>query len=171
LDLSLTPEQEAFRARVSAWLDENIPRDWMLRAIGQSAIPRPEAYRLLREWQAALYDAGFVGLTWPREYGGQGLSFVEETVLHQEMALRKAPPILNILGVGMAGPTIVAYGTEEQKKRYLRKILSAEEIWCQGYSEPGAGSDLASLETRAVKDGDHWVITGQKVWTSLAKIS
>jgi alkylation response protein AidB-like acyl-CoA dehydrogenase len=171
LDLSLTPEQEAFRARVSAWLDENIPRDWMLRAIGQSAIPRPEAYRLLREWQAALYDAGFVGLTWPREYGGQGLSFVEETVLHQEMALRKAPPILNILGVGMAGPTIVAYGTEEQKKRYLRKILSAEEIWCQGYSEPGAGSDLASLETRAVKDGDHWVITGQKVWTSLAHIS
>jgi alkylation response protein AidB-like acyl-CoA dehydrogenase len=143
----------------------------MLRAIGQSAIPRPEAYRLLREWQAALYDAGFVGLTWPREYGGQGLSFVEETVLHQEMALRKAPPILNILGVGMAGPTIVAYGTEEQKKRYLRKILSAEEIWCQGYSEPGAGSDLASLETRAVKDGDHWVITGQKVWTSLAHIS
>jgi alkylation response protein AidB-like acyl-CoA dehydrogenase len=171
LDFSLTPEQEAFRERVRAWLEQNIPRDWVRRATGASEVPRPEAYQLLREWQRTLYDAGFIGLTWPKEYGGQGLTFMEETIVQQEMAFRKAPPILNILGVGMAGPTIVAYGTEEQKQRYPAKILSCEEIWCQGYSEPNAGSDLASLQTRAVKDGDHWVINGQKVWTSLAHIS
>ena len=171
MDFSLTPEQEAFRERVRAWLEQNIPRDWVRRATGASEVPRPEAYQLLREWQRTLYDAGFIGLTWPKEYGGQGLTFMEETIVQQEMAFRKAPPILNILGVGMAGPTIVAYGTEEQKKRYPAKILSCEEIWCQGYSEPNAGSDLASLQTRAVKDGDHWVINGQKVWTSLAHIS
>ncbi len=171
MDFSLTPDQEAFRERVRSWLERNIPRDWVRRATGSSAVPRPEAYRLLREWQRALYDAGFIGLTWPKEYGGQSLTFMEETILQQQMALKKAPPILNILGVGMAGPTIIAYGTEEQKKRYPAKILSCEEVWCQGYSEPNAGSDLASLQTRAVKDGDHWVINGQKVWTSLAHIA
>jgi alkylation response protein AidB-like acyl-CoA dehydrogenase len=171
LDFSLTPEQEAFRERVRAWLARNIPRDWVRLAKGNSEVPRPEAYQLLREWQRALCDAGFIGLTWPREYGGQGLSFVEEMILQQEIALHKAPPILNILGVGMAGPTIIAYGTEEQKTRYPAKILSCEEIWCQGYSEPNAGSDLASLQTRAVKDGDCWVVNGQKVWTSLAHVA
>jgi alkylation response protein AidB-like acyl-CoA dehydrogenase len=171
MDFSLTPEQEAFRERVRSWLDQNIPRDWMRRARGSSEVPRPEAYQLLREWQRRLYDAGFIGVTWPKESGGQGLSFLEEMILQQEMALSKAPPILNILGVGMAGPTIIACGTEEQRRRYPPKILSAEEIWCQGYSEPNAGSDLASLQTRAVKDGDHWVINGQKVWTSLAHIA
>jgi alkylation response protein AidB-like acyl-CoA dehydrogenase len=171
VDFSLTAEQEAFRERVRSWLERNIPRGWARRAIGSSEVPRPEAYQLLREWQRKLYDAGFIGLTWPKESGGQGLTFVEETLLHQEMALLKAPPILNILGVGMAGPTIIAYGTEEQKKRYPPRILSAEDIWCQGYSEPNAGSDLASLQTRAVKDGDHWIVNGQKVWTSLAHIA
>jgi alkylation response protein AidB-like acyl-CoA dehydrogenase len=171
VDFSLTPAQEAFRERVRSWLEQSIPRDWVRRATGSSEVPRPEAYQLLREWQRRLYDAGFIGLTWPKEYGGQGLTFVEEMILHQEMAFLKAPPILNVLGVGMAGPTIVAYGTEEQKRRYPARILSAEEIWCQGYSEPNAGSDLASLQTRAVRDGDHWIINGQKVWTSLAHIA
>jgi len=171
VDFTLTPEQEAFREEVRAWLKTNIPRDWEARAMGSADVPRPEAYDAMRVWQRKLYDAGFIGLTWPKEYGGRSLTFLEEMVLHEEMALAKAPPILNILGVGMAGPTIVAYGTEEQKKRYPAKILSCEEIWCQGYSEPNAGSDLASLQTRAVKDGEYWVINGQKVWTSLAHIA
>jgi len=169
LDFTLTPEQTAFGERVRSWLKANIPEDWT--KLGLSEVPRPEAYAFLRKWQATLYDAGFIGLTWPKEYGGQSLTFLEEMILHQEMSLQKAPPMLNVLGVGMAGPTIIAYGTEEQKKRYPAKILSCEEIWCQGYSEPNAGSDLASLQTRAVKDGDHWVINGQKVWTSLAHIA
>jgi alkylation response protein AidB-like acyl-CoA dehydrogenase len=171
LDFTLTPEQEAFRSRVRTWLKEHMPRDWTSRVMASSDVPRPEAYEFLRGWQRKLYDAGFIGLTWPKEAGGQGLTFMEELILHEEMALQKAPPVLNILGVGMAGPTIIAYGTEEQKRRYPPKILSCEEIWCQGYSEPNAGSDLASLQTRAVKDGQHWVINGQKVWTSLAHVA
>jgi alkylation response protein AidB-like acyl-CoA dehydrogenase len=166
VDLSLTAEQEAFRENVRRWLKANIPADWTSRVAATADVPRPEAYDILRTWQRKLYDAGFIGLTWPKEYGGRGLTFIEEMILHQEMALAKAPPILNILGVGMAGPTIVAYGTEEQKRRYPAKILSCEEVWCQGYSEPNAGSDLASLQTRAVKDGEYWVVNGQKVWTS-----
>ena len=169
MDFTLTPDQEALRKRVRAWLTTNIPDDW--KKFGLSEVPRPEAYEFLRKWQKTLHDAGFIGLTWPKESGGQGLTFVEEMILQEEMALQKAPPVLNILGVGMAGPTIIAYGTDEQKKRYPAKILSCEEIWCQGYSEPNSGSDLASLQTRAVKDGEHWVINGQKVWTSLAHIA
>ena len=125
MDFTLTSEQEAFRERVRAWLEINIPEEWA--KLGLSEVPRPEAYAFLRKWQAKLFDAGFIGLTWPREYGGQGLTFLEEMILHQEMALRKAPPVLNVLGVGMAGPTIIAYGTEEQKQRYPAKILSSEE--------------------------------------------
>jgi alkylation response protein AidB-like acyl-CoA dehydrogenase len=171
VDFTLTPEQEAFRERVRAWLTTNIPADWQGRMGASSDVPRPEAYEFLRQWQRTLYEAGFIGLTWPREAGGQGLTFMEELILHEEMAVQKAPPILNILGVGMAGPTIVAYGTDAQKARYPAKILSCEEIWCQGYSEPNSGSDLAALQTRAVKDGEHYVINGQKVWTSLAHIA
>jgi len=169
LDLSLTPEQEAFRATVRSWLKTNIPREW--KSTGSSELPRAEQYGFLRRWQRTLFEAGFIGLTWPKEYGGGGLTFMEELILQQEMALAKAPPILNVLGVGMGGPTIIAWGSEEQKKRYPAKILSCEEIWCQGYSEPNSGSDLTSLQTRAVKDGDHYVINGQKVWTSLAHIA
>lgn len=171
MDFSLTPEQLAFQERVRAWLRANMPEEWTRRLMASSDIPRPEAYDLLREWQRKLYDAGLIGLTWPAECGGRGMTFMEEMILHQEMGLAKAPPILNVLGVGMAGPTIIAYGTEEQKKRYPAKILSCEEIWCQGYSEPNAGSDLAALQTRAVKDGEFWVVNGQKVWTSLAHVA
>ena len=169
MDFALTPDQQAFRERVRAWLEANVPPEWT--SLGSTEVPRAAAYELIRRWQGKLFEGGLIGVTWPREYGGQGLTFVEEMILHEEMALQKAPPILNILGVGMAGPTIIAYGTEEQKKRYPAKILSCEEIWCQGYSEPNSGSDLASLQTRAVKDGDHYVINGQKVWTSLAHVA
>ncbi|OGL12483.1 MAG: hypothetical protein A3F92_01745 [Candidatus Rokubacteria bacterium RIFCSPLOWO2_12_FULL_71_22] len=171
MDLTLTPEQETFRETVRTWLRANIPEEWARQTVAGSDIPRVEAYDLLRRWQRTLYDAGFLGLTWPVEYGGRGLTFVEEIILQQEMALAKAPPVLNVLGIGMAGPTIIAYGTEEQKKRYPAKILSCEEIWCQGYSEPNAGSDLAALQTRAVRDGEHWVLNGQKVWTSFAQFA
>ena len=171
MDFTLTSEQQALRDRVRTWLKQNLPTDWGTRLRSTSDIPRPEAYEFMRQWQRRMYEAGFVGLTWPREAGGQGLTFMEEMILAEEMALAKAPPVLNILAIGMAGPTIVAYGTEEQKRRYPPKMLSCEEIWCQGYSEPNAGSDLASLQTRAVKDGEHYVINGQKVWTSLAHIA
>jgi alkylation response protein AidB-like acyl-CoA dehydrogenase len=171
MDFTLTPEQEAFRDQVRSWLKDNIPAEWAEQIAVTADLPRPEAYELLRRWQRKMHDAGFIGVTWPKEYGGRGLTFLEEMILHQELALAKAPPVLNILGVGMAGPTIIAYGTEAQKQRYPAKILSCEEIWCQGYSEPNAGSDLAALQTRAVKDGDHYVINGQKVWTSLAHVA
>jgi alkylation response protein AidB-like acyl-CoA dehydrogenase len=171
MDFTLTPEQASFRDEVRLWLKKNLPKAWVERLREGSDVPRPEAYEFLRDWQRKMYEAGFVGLTWPKEYGGRGLTFMEELILAEEMALQKAPPVLNILAIGMAGPTIIAYGTEEQKKRYPAKMLSCEEIWCQGYSEPNAGSDLASLQTRAVKDGEDYVINGQKVWTSLAHVS
>jgi alkylation response protein AidB-like acyl-CoA dehydrogenase len=171
MDFTLTPEQQSFRDEVRDWLERNLPRSWVERLHGGSDIPRPDAYEFLRQWQGKLNEAGFMGLTWPKESGGRGLTFMEEMILQQEMALAKAPPVLNILAVGMAGPTIIAYGTEEQKKRYPPKMLSCEEIWCQGYSEPNAGSDLASLQTRAVKEGEYYVVNGQKVWTSLAHMA
>ena len=169
MDFALTPEQQSFRDEIRAWVKQNLPKEWTLRVISGPDVPRVEAYQFLRQWQKRLYDAGFIGLTWPKEYGGRGLTFMEEFILHEEMALAKAPPVLNILGIAMAGPTIIAYGTEEQKKRYLAKILSCEEIWCQGYSEPNAGSDLASLQCRAIREGNEFIVTGQKVWTSIAQ--
>ena len=168
MDFALTPEQTSFRDEVRTWLSRNLPADWTDRMRVGSDVPRPEVYEFLRVWQRKMYDAGFMGLTWPKEYGGRGLTFMEEMILQEEIALAKAPPVLNILAIGMAGPTIIAYGTEEQKRRYPPKMLSCEEIWCQGYSEPNAGSDLANVQTRAERDGDQWVVTGQKVWTSLA---
>ena len=169
MDFRLTPAQEAFRDEVREWLKRNLPQEWTSRVVGGPDVPRAEAYAFLRQWQKKLYAAGFIGLTWPKEYGGRGLTFMEELILHEELALVKAPPVLNILGIGMAGPTIIAYGTPEQKQRHLAKILSCDEIWCQGYSEPNAGSDLAALQCRAVRDGNDFVVVGQKVWTSLAQ--
>jgi alkylation response protein AidB-like acyl-CoA dehydrogenase len=171
MDFTLTPEQQSFRDEVRSWLSRNLPGDWSSKAQAASDVPREAAYDFLRQWQRKMYEAGFVGLTWPKESGGRGLTFMEEMILQEEMAVARAPGVLNILAVGMAGPTINAYGTDEQKKRYPPKMLSCEEIWCQGYSEPNSGSDLAALQTRAVKDGEYYVINGQKVWTSLAHIA
>jgi alkylation response protein AidB-like acyl-CoA dehydrogenase len=170
MDFRLTPEQETFRAEVRAWLSANLPPDWASRPV-VTDVPRSELYEFGRHWQRKLHEAGLLGLTWPKEYGGRGLTWMEELLLHEELVLHRAPPPLNVLGLGMAGPTIIAYGTDAQKQRHLQKILTCEEIWCQGYSEPNAGSDLASLQTRAVRDGGHYVVDGQKVWTSLAQIA
>ena len=112
-------------------------------------------------------EAGWVGIHWPKEYGGRGASQIEQAIFIEEMARAGAPPLINVLGLSLLGPTLIHYGTDAQKKRFLAKILSADEIWCQGYSEPNAGSDLASLRTEAVLDGDHFVLNGQKTWTSL----
>src|SRR5687768_8931504 len=130
MDFTLTPDQQTFRDRVRSWLKENLPAESSARTRRPTSdIPRPEQYDFMRKWQRRMYEAGFVGLTWPKEAGGQGLSFMEEMILAEEMALSKAPPILNILAIGMAGPTIIAYGTDEQKRRYPPKMLSCEEIW------------------------------------------
>jgi alkylation response protein AidB-like acyl-CoA dehydrogenase len=120
----------------------------------------------LRAWQRKLHEGGWAAVSWPKQYGGRGASLMQEAIFWEEMARVEAPPMANALGLGLVGPTIIAYGTEEQKKRFVAKILSAEEIWCQGFSEPNAGSDLASLQTEARLDGDNYVVNGQKVWTS-----
>jgi alkylation response protein AidB-like acyl-CoA dehydrogenase len=166
MDLRDTPEEAAFRAEVRAWLEANVP--------AELAGPRSgdEAYeRAWHAWSRALYDAGYAGLTWPVEYGGRGAPYPHQAILLEETARAEAPQHMGVIGLGMAGPTIIAHGTEEQKARYLPKILSAEEIWCQGFSEPDAGSDLASVRTSAKLEGDHFVVDGQKVWSSFAHIA
>src|SRR2546428_5324909 len=124
-----------------------------------------------RAWQKRLYDAGYVGMTWPKEYGGRGRSFMDQLIFNDEMILAHAPEPINVIGLGMGGPVVIAHGSDEQKKRYLAPLLSAEEIWCQGFSEPNAGSDLSGLQTRAEDKGDHYLVNGQKVWTTLAHVA
>ncbi len=158
-----------FRNRARAWLAENAPR----RSAGddESADSAPADLAAQKAFQAKLYDAGFAGLTWPKEYGGQGLTHAEQIAFGQEARGYALPVGVFFIGLGMPGPTILELGTEEQKKRYLPKMLRGEEIWCQLFSEPAAGSDVASLTTTAVRDGDGWVLNGQKVWTSGAQYS
>jgi len=167
VDFSYSPEDEAFRREARDWLEENLPESW--RATQDTLTTREDSFQIALEWQKRLYKRGWVGLTWPREYGGGGGTLMQQVILSEELAKARAPGIANSLGVGMAGPTIMSFGTEEQKKRFIPKILSGEEIWCQGFSEPDAGSDLANLKTRAVMDGDYYVVNGQKVWSTLAQ--
>jgi alkylation response protein AidB-like acyl-CoA dehydrogenase len=162
VDLNLTTEELAFRDEFRAWLKANVPKDWNEHR-EESMESRLE---YLKHWQSKLYQGGWAGVSWPREYGGRGASLMQQVIFWQEMALADAPPMANVLGLGLIGPTLIAFGTEAQKKRFLPKILSAEEIWCQGFSEPDAGSDLANLRCEARLDGDHYVVNGQKVWNS-----
>lgn len=169
MDLAFGPEEEQFRQRVRDFLRDNLPPKW-----GTAEQRLPEGMTqtdFLRDWQRRLYENGLLGMSWPKEYGGRGASRVEMAIFNEEMARRRAPGPLNGLGLSMAGPTIITHGAEEQKQRFLRKILTCEEVWCQGFSEPNAGSDVASLRTRAELRGDEFVVNGQKVWTSLAHIA
>jgi alkylation response protein AidB-like acyl-CoA dehydrogenase len=169
MDFSLSPQEEAFRKEVSGWLDENtkdLPEWWRNRDRIAVDSESEEFQEFSRQWHKRLYDAGFIGIAWPKEYGGRGATVMEQVIFNEEMAKRRVPSGVGGLGVGWAGPTIMAAGTEEQKKRFLPRILSGEEVWCQAFSEPEAGSDLANLQTRAVEDGDDYVVNGQKVWTT-----
>src|ERR671918_430060 len=160
MDLSLSPAEREFRDAVRGWIEANHP--------GREPDSDPELFEFRRAWQRALNERGWAGLTWPTEYGGAGATQVEQAIFFEEVARAGAPSMANVLGLAMGGPTVIAHGSEEQKHRFLPPILSADEIWCQGFSEPDSGSDLASLKTRAVRDGDDWVVTGQKVWTTYA---
>src|ERR671919_470445 len=161
MDLTLTPEEQAFRDELRAWLEENHPGP---APTGGDAAQ----FEFEREWQRTLHAAGWAGVSWPKEYGGRGATLIEQSIFGQELARAKAPRPANVLGFVMGGPVVIAHGTEEQKERFLEPILSAEESWCQGFSEPESGSDLASLKTRAVSEDGGWRITGQKVWTTFA---
>lgn len=170
MDFDFTPGEQAFRREVRAWLQAHLPEDLHLGAFAFSRADREEVERL-RAWQRTLYEGGWVGLNWPREFGGRGASIVEQVIFYEELARAQAPPPINRGGLSMLGPTLMAHGTGAQQRRFLPKILTAEEIWCQGFSEPDAGSDLANLKTRAEREGGHFVVTGQKVWTSLAHVA
>jgi alkylation response protein AidB-like acyl-CoA dehydrogenase len=161
MDLSFTPTETAFRDELRAWLSANEPG------------PEPHGDELAhfgwrRDWQRRLAADGWSGVHWPVEHGGRGATLTESAIFFEELARHRAPLPGNVLGLLLAGPTIMTWGDEDQRERHLAPILTAEEIWCQGFSEPGAGSDLAAVKTRAVRDGDGWRITGQKVWTSYA---
>ncbi len=162
MDLNLTSGERVFRDELRAWLAAHVPKGWEHQHDGSMN----EHFAFLKTWQRTLYDGGWAGVSWPAEYGGRGASVMQQVLFWQELALAGAPPMANVIALGMVGPTIIAFGTAAQKARYLRKILSAEEIWCQGFSEPNAGSDLAGLQSEARLDGDCYVVNGQKVWTS-----
>jgi alkylation response protein AidB-like acyl-CoA dehydrogenase len=167
VDLRDTAEEAEFRAELRGWIAENLPEDKRGGRGGAQRFDDP----FMREWSHKLYEAGYAGLTWPKEYGGEGALPSFQAMLYEELAAAQAPAHIGVIGLGMAGPTIVAHGTEEQKARYLKPILSADEIWCQGFSEPDAGSDLAAARTRAERRGDVYVVNGQKVWSSFAHIA
>ena len=164
MDFSYSKDEQAFRAELRAWLAANVPREAMPATLeGEAAF--------LTAWQRRLHDARWVAVHWPREHGGRGASLTETAIYQEEMARARAPQVMNRVGVNNVGPTLIAHGTAAQRQRYLPGILSGEEIWCQLYSEPNAGSDLASLRCRADKRGDGFIVSGQKVWTSYAQFA
>jgi alkylation response protein AidB-like acyl-CoA dehydrogenase len=168
MDLKLSPEEEHFRNELRAWLAANVPPPF---AGNTNEEEKGGYFEYLRQWQRKVSAAGWAGISWPKEYGGRGARLIEQAILTEEWARAEAPMLINSLGLSLIGPTIIVVGTEEQKQRFLPKILSAEEIWCQGFSEPNAGSDVASLTTKATRDGDDFIINGQKIWTSLAHVA
>jgi alkylation response protein AidB-like acyl-CoA dehydrogenase len=167
MDFRDTPQEAAFRDEVRTWLAEHLTGEFA--EIGGGGGPADESgWDLRLEWERILGKDRWVGMAWPETYGGRDASIVEQVIFNEEYAKANAPARLSFFGEGLFAPTLIAYGTEEQKRRFLPRIQAVEELWCQGYSEPNAGSDLSNVQTRAVLDGDQWVINGQKVWTTFA---
>ena len=166
MDLTYPPEAEAFRKEIRTWLEENLPEGWFDEGFELKGDERKE---FNVAWVKKLYEGGWICASWPKEYGGKGLSVMENVVLNEEFARAGAPMRADFFGDTLVGPTILRWGSEEQKKHFLPQIMKGEISWCQGFSEPNSGSDLASLKTSAVLDGDEWVINGQKVWTTQAQ--
>ena len=171
MDFGSSSVEEAFRARIRRWLQENLPAGW-----GTPGYRKPttaaEKVAFARQWQRKLYDGGWAGISWPKEFGGQALSPLEQLLFREEYFVAGAPDMIDIaIGLNLVGPTLIHHGTEAQKKRFLDPILRGDEVWCQGFSEPGAGSDLAALRTRGEVTGDHLIVNGQKVWTSYARFA
>ena len=169
LDLAFSTPEQAYRAQVRSWIAANLPAGWGGTFSGPDDLD--ESARLRQDWERALHQAGYNGVHWPRKYGGQGLDYLHHLIVSEELGRVAVPEPVNIAGMELAGPLILAVGTEEQKRRYLPPILACDEIWCQGFSEPGAGSDLAAIATRAERDGDTWIINGHKIWTSYASVA
>ena len=165
MDLGLTPSELRFRDELRTWLKVNAPPKPDLTVNTTHAATA--FHQQIKDWQRKLFDGGYAGIAWPKDFGGRGATFIEQAIFQEELAVADTPETATI-GQSLVGPTIIAVGTEAQKKRFLPGILSGDEVWCQGFSEPNAGSDLASLETKAVLDGDHFVVNGQKIWTSFA---
>jgi len=167
MDFADSPEHAAFRSEFRHWLEANLPPEICVDdAADQRVAPDRETLEKRIAWQKTMHAAGWVGISWPEEYGGRGAGFMEQVIFDEEYFRARAPVLPTASALNLLGPTLIHWGTEEQKRRHLPRILSADELWCQGYSEPDAGGDLASLRTRAVNRGDHFVVNGQKVWTS-----
>ncbi len=166
MDFRFNPAEEAFRQELQTWLETNLPKNWSGDRFTRSSSDSDEGMNVYAEFARRLATKGWVAPSWPKEYGGLALSHVEQLIFNEEMANANAPIGYSSIGVGWAGPTIIVYGTDEQKERFLNPITSGEVMWCQGFSEPNAGSDLANISTRAERDGDDYIINGQKIWTS-----
>ncbi len=167
MHFKLGTDDQAFRDELRAWLRTNWREDWA--RVRRRFATQDAMFAFLRDWQRRLCDAGYMGLPWPRAYGGRGATIMQQAIFYEELARARAPELPNVIGLDMAGPALIAHGTEAQKRAHLSAILSAEQIFCQGFSEPNAGSDLAAVETRAVRDGGAFVLSGQKVWTTYAQ--
>ena len=167
MDFRDTPEQASFRDEVRSWLSDHL-KDEFAEIGGRGGPADEHGWDVRLEWERMLGKDRWVGLAWPEEYGGRNASILEQVIFNEEYAKADAPARVSFFGEGLFAPTLIAYGTEEQKRRFLPRIQAVDELWCQGYSEPNAGSDLSNVQTRAVLDGDQWVVNGQKVWTTLA---
>jgi alkylation response protein AidB-like acyl-CoA dehydrogenase len=170
MDFDDTPDEAAYRARVRGLLEAHA--DELLHVgVGEESVDTRGHEAELRRTQRVLAEAGLVGITWSREYGGQGGTLVQQAIVAQELARARVPTLINHIGLGMCGPTVIAHGSDDQKQRYLARLLRADDVWCQLFSEPASGSDLAALRTSAVRDGEDWIVNGQKVWTTLAHVA